>query len=190
MTVGGEPVGEVDLNPGETATAGGYAFAVEDFNPAFPLSGTGEPVPILTMLVTAPDGGTFRRMVISGRPDIQTDFELGGEGAGPMGRRQKAPIDPALVIDYAVNDPLGLLPKQSTERHVFATAPGETSMTEIAVALDRPPLVTVFPDGSGDVHVHERHRHGPMEQTDHDDHETVHVLLARRPGRGAAGVAR
>jgi len=117
--------------------ATGYSFTVENFNPAFPMSGTGEMVKILTLLVknTNPGGvAEFRRMVIDGRP-LQTDFKLGEAGAGPMGKRQKAPLDNNLQINYTFNDPNRLISPDGGERHLLITAE-EPGITHLVVSGD------------------------------------------------------
>jgi hypothetical protein len=110
---------------GQTYTLGntGYSFTVESFNPSFPMSGTGELVQALTLHVTAKAPAApedFRRMILGGRP-LQTDFALNVAGAGPMGKRQKAPIDNNLVLLYTLNDPYQLLPMEGREKHTLVT---------------------------------------------------------------------
>lgn len=106
--------------------ASGYSFTVENFNPSFPMSGTGEMVRVLTLLVknTKPGGvAEFRRMVIDGKP-LQTDFKLNEPGAGPMGKRQKEPLDNTLQIGYAFNDLYRLMTFDGSERHLLITGDG------------------------------------------------------------------
>ena len=102
----------------------GYTITVESFNPAFPMSGTGEMVQALTLHVTSTAPATpreFRRMILGGKV-IQTDFLLNAASAGPMGKRQKEPIDKDLELRYTLNDPFSLLPLQGREKHTLVTS--------------------------------------------------------------------
>lgn len=118
--------------------ATGYSVTVENFNPAFPMSGTGELVKILTLLVKNTDpkapATEFRRMVIDGNP-LQTDFKLNESGAGPMGKRQKAPLDEKLQLLYAFNDPNRLVPTDGGERHLLITA-DQPGITHLQIGVD------------------------------------------------------
>jgi hypothetical protein len=79
----------------------GYTLKVESFQPNW-VTIDKKTVPALTLHVTAPTQ-TYRRMVLADRTE-PTDFKI-GEGAGPMGARQKEPLDRDLQIGYAFNDP-------------------------------------------------------------------------------------
>lgn len=129
----------------------GYSFTVEGFNPSFPLSGTGEPVKVLTLMVKNTAAGKesqFRRMVINGRPEIQTDFKLNVPGAGPMGQRQKEPLDKDLLITYTVNDTHGLTPADGSEKHILITT-ADGGITHLVTSLDQGTArVPLGPDGS------------------------------------------
>jgi hypothetical protein len=115
----------------------GYSLTVENFNPSFPMSGTGEPVKILTLMVKNTGKAIeFRRMVIDGKPEIQTDFKLNEPGGGPMGKRQKEPLDKNLVIAYTNNDPLNLVPSDGSERHIFFTSEGKPGILHLAASGD------------------------------------------------------
>jgi hypothetical protein len=140
---------------GSTYTLGdtGYSFTVENFNPAFPMSGTGQLVQALTLMIKAPahdasPAQQFRRMVLGGKT-IQTDFLLNAPGAGPMGKRQKAPLDKDLTLLYTLNDPFQLLPLQDREKHTLLTA-AAPGIVDIAVGLTEPATVRDLPD-SGDT---------------------------------------
>ncbi len=149
-----QPVIPMDVQVGKTYPVGssGYTFAIENFNPAFPMSGTGEMVSTLQMLVTSPTQ-TFRRMVIQGKP-IQTDFKLNDPTGGPMGKRQKAPMDTALSIDFHIHDTYGLLPVQNSVKHLFLTTPGSGELVDIVTGFGSVASeVRRLPSGSEDIPV-------------------------------------
>lgn len=136
----------LDVQPGTSHVAGGYRIEVERFDPAFPLAGSGQPTPMLSLMVHAPEGApvrAFRRMVLAGLP-TQTDFLLDVPGAGPMGQRQASPVDPALTIGYALSDPAGLLPRRSSLLHTLATS-DDGALLDIAASVDQPLRLTRHP---------------------------------------------
>lgn len=137
------------VEPGNSYDLGksGYKIAVENFNPAFPAT-DGQMVPLLTMMVTTP-GTMFRRQVIAGRP-APTDWLLNVEGAGPMGKRQKEPLDAGLKINYSFADPMHLLPTQGAIKHTFYTS-AQGAMTDIVTALDAPAQVKPVEGGKGEI---------------------------------------
>lgn len=139
---------------GGTYTLGntGYSFTVESFNPAFPMSGTGELVQALTLHVTSKAPAAtreFRRMILGGK-SLQTDFALNVAGAGPMGKRQKAPLDNDLVLLYTLNDPYQLLPLEGRERHTLVTSsmPG---IVDIAAGPGEATVVRDLPSNGGQI---------------------------------------
>ena len=145
---GGAPI-PLSVEPGGTYNAGPYKLTIGQIDPSFPMFGTGEIVQTLTLTVEGPTG-TFKRMLLNGRP-LQTDFKLGEPGAGPMGKRQKTPLDTHLVLNYALNDPLGLMPKTAPERHLFFTAGEGKTVTHVRTSLDGPVRVEALANGMGDV---------------------------------------
>ncbi|MBV8782299.1 MAG: hypothetical protein JO353_12960, partial [Phycisphaerae bacterium] len=149
----------LDVEVGKTYTLGdsGYALKIENFDPAFPMSGTGEIAQVLTMLVSKTREGAkpqaaFRRMVLNGKA-LQTDFILNAPGAGPMGKRQKEPIDKDLTILYTLSDPFGLLPIQGREKHSILTAPTVPGVTEITASFDGPADINTIATDSGVIHL-------------------------------------
>lgn len=137
------------VEPGKSYELGdsGYKIAIENFNPAFPTT-DGQMVPLLTMMVTTPKT-TFRRQVIAGRP-APTDWLLHVEGAGPMGKRQKEPLDAGLKMAYSFGDPMHLLPTQGAIKHTFYTS-AQGAMTDIITALDAPAQVRPVEGGKGEI---------------------------------------
>lgn len=150
----------------------GYTLKVEGYNPSWLMFGTGEPVKTLTLLVASPTR-TFRRMVIVGRP-LQTDFVLDDPKAGPMGGRQKKPVDDALQIGFTVHDTYHLLPDARGEmfadagsvRHTLLT-PGDTKeLIDVAVGNGRAATVARYADGGGDIELNPHgETAGPMAAT-------------------------
>jgi hypothetical protein len=142
---------------GKTYAVGktGYTLKIESYQPGWPMFGTGEPVDMLQMMVTSPKQ-TFRRMVLQDKP-VQTDFELGVAGAGPMGKRQKTPLDADLKIDFHVHDPYMLLPDQNSQqansvKHTFLTPPGGTELIDIVAGVGTvASQVHRFPTGVEDI---------------------------------------
>ena len=126
------PVG-VYVKPGQSIPIGatGYTLKVETYNPAWPMFGTGVPVQALTMLVTSP-GQTFRRMVLAGKA-LQTDFKLNDPKAGPMGGRQKVPLDAGLQIGLTVEDPYRLMPTEKAIKHTLVTPTGSAELVDVSV---------------------------------------------------------
>ena len=113
----------ITLQPGERVPLGDSGYAVEAVAalPDFPLSGTGELADAFELLIHPPTGETFRRYVLAGR-DVETDFVLGVEGAGPKGERQTELVDTNLHLHYNRADGLGLLPRGGEdERHTVLT---------------------------------------------------------------------
>jgi len=73
-------------------------------------------------------------------------------GAGPMGKRQTAPLDANLVTQYTLSDPMHLLPDQAPLKHTLVTAGNDgTDLFDIAVGLDKPTTITPMPGGSGQI---------------------------------------
>jgi len=131
----------------------GCTLTLERYFPSWSMFGSGKPVRALSLLVTekADDGvRAFRRMVLEGE-DVQTDFKLAppGAGAGPMGERQKEPIDPALHIDYRLDDPLSLMPQESAAKHTLITA--GSRLFDIATQTDAPAQIREIANGAGTI---------------------------------------
>ena len=136
--------GEFAVEPGQTKPLGdtGYAVEASEFLPAFPMFGTGVPADTLELLVhppaDAPFPQTFRRYVLDGVA-TQTDFIIGAEGAGPKGKRQKAPVDTDLVLNFTHSDGLNLLPRGGdTERHTFLTKPNDPGLWQLVASNAAP----------------------------------------------------
>lgn len=159
----GEFADTMFVEVGKTYTLGttGYKLVVENFSPAFPMSGSGELVPILTLKITnekatADRQREYRRMVISGNP-LQTDFDLTAASAGPMGARQKEPIDNDLVLLYTLSDPQRLLPESGEARRLLITAAGGKRLFDVATSLSGSGAVQVFEDGTGEIELTQVH---------------------------------
>jgi len=137
------------VEPGQSYPLGdsGYTLAIENFNPAFPTT-DGQIVPLLTMKVTSPKQ-TFRRQVIAGR-EVPTDWVLNVEGAGPMGKRQKEPLDHDLKILYSFSDPMHLLPTQGSIKHTIYTS-AQGAATDIVTAMDASAQVKVLAESKGEI---------------------------------------
>lgn len=148
----GQKTTELDVQIGKSYAVGDseYSLKIERFTPNFPMFGTGEMVQDLTMLVTTPTQ-TFRRMVLQDKA-VQTDFKLNDPTAGPMGKRQKAPLDSGLAVDFHVHDPYRLLPEQNAVKHTLLTPAGSAELIDIATGIeDVPSQVIHCPSGSEDI---------------------------------------
>jgi len=177
----------------------GYTLTVESFNPAFPMSGTGELVQALTLHVIAKAPATpreFRRMILGGR-SLQTDFALNVAGAGPMGKRQKEPLDKDLILLYTLNDPYQLLPLEGREKHTLVTssAPG---IIDLAAGPGEATAIHDLPSTGGQISIapaDDDPSHTPfplsLERKDHlrRDEHVVEVPSAQRDrDTGQAGI--
>jgi hypothetical protein len=134
ITIAGKTT-PLDVALGGKYEVGGYTLAVTEFNPAFPAM-NGQIVQLLTLMVTPPaESGIkpFRRQLIPGREAV-TDWKLDVEGAGPMGKRQKEPLDPNLVTRYTFSDPLRLLPTEARAKKLILTAGEKSYLVETSVA--------------------------------------------------------
>ncbi|HQY89246.1 MAG TPA: hypothetical protein PK402_11350, partial [Tepidisphaeraceae bacterium] len=144
------------VQPGEIIEVGstGYSLTIEGFTPQFPMFGTGAPVDVLSMMVTRASGDpkTFRRMVLNG-PDTQTDFLLNVEGAGPMGARQKAPVDNDLKIIYRFSDPEKLMPTKSSMNTLLVTSDDSNAVTRVQIAMSDSVSIERSENGSGEFSV-------------------------------------
>lgn len=112
----------------------GYTVTVENFERNFPMFGTGEPVDVITLLITRDEGEptTYRRMVLAGKA-VQTDFLIGVEGAGPMGKRQEKPVDPTIVFDLQTDVGQRVFEVPPEERNRNAAANGYFQVLEIVL---------------------------------------------------------
>ncbi|MEM8876218.1 MAG: hypothetical protein AAGD32_18390 [Planctomycetota bacterium] len=147
ITVDGQTE-EFGLVPGGSAEAFGYAFVAERFWPRWTAI-DGSTTDAFSLRVTTPDGQTFRRMVLDGR-DVQTDFVIGAEGAGPMGARQPEPLDVGLDINYRFLDGLRLWPRigkmlQRAQRETFLTTP-VGGIHRLTTFSDAPPELQTYDD--------------------------------------------
>lgn len=125
----------------------GYTITVESFDPAFPpfdpeLKAQRPMVELLTVMVQSPTQ-TFRRQMISDW-EKPTDWKLDEPGAGPMGKRQKEPLDTQLVTRYTFDDPQHLL-EHGSASWIIATTPTQTAV--IAIPADKPASVSLVPPG-------------------------------------------
>ena len=130
----------VTLQPGERVKLGDSGYEIEAVAalPDFPLSGTGELADAFELLVHPPTGETFRRYVLAGR-DVETDFVLNVEGAGPKGERQTELVDTDLHLHYSRADGLGLLPRGGEdERHTVLTKPADGGFWHLVARHDAP----------------------------------------------------
>ena len=179
------------VEPGKSYELGtsGYKITIENFNPAFPAT-DGEVVPLLTMMVSTPKT-TFRRQVIAGR-EVPTDWLLDVQGAGPMGKRQKTPLDSALRISYSFSDPMRLLPTEGGIKHLFYTS-AQGGMMEIVSAMDAPARVRWIEGGKGEIELPMGERKFKMQfrRTEHArriDHVEVIPAAQRSREQGQSGV--
>jgi hypothetical protein len=152
---------QLDVQPGAAYPLAntGYTLKIENFDPAWNMFATHEQVQALTMQVTSP-ARTFRRMVLNGK-DVQTDFVLNAPGAGPMGKRQKAPLDNDLKVLLRFDDPYNLLPQggpggqggdgASAEKHTLITPLDGKQLIDITASYNAATVVHRFDSGSGDV---------------------------------------
>jgi hypothetical protein len=168
---------ELFVEPGKSYKLGdsGYEISVTDFNPAWPTMDK-QVVKLLTLMVKGGPVGEFRRQVMPNRPP--TDWKLGDPDAGPMGKRQTAPLDANLVIEYQHDDTFRLMPLEGTEKRLIMTttgtdaAPARTVL--VSLGFTHAAEVTEFAGGKGvlnagredqrvDIHVE---RHEQMRRTE------------------------
>lgn len=126
----------------------GYTVAVESFNPAWPMFGTGEVVKTMTLLVSSPTM-KYRRMILDGKP-LQTDFKLDDPTGGAMGKRQAEPLDKLLSLGFTVSDPFRLMPSEAPVKHTLVTTT-DGKLVDFAVSPDKAPTITEFADGRGSI---------------------------------------
>lgn len=129
----------------------GYTLSIENYNPAWPMFGTHEMVRAMTLKITSPTQ-TYRRMVLDGTP-LQTDFKLGVAGAPPIGKRQKQPLDKNLTINFTVNDPDQLLPREGTVKHTLITLTDAPGVVDVVAGFSTVGSVTRYDSGSGDLEI-------------------------------------
>ena len=156
VTAAGRPGGDkpavLYVHVGESYPIGatGYTLKVENFNPAFPMASTHEPVPALTLLITTPTK-QFRRMVLSGHPESTSDFRLGGANEPPVKMRSAKPLDSVIQVQFAFQDPYQLMPQERAVRHTLLTPTGSKALVDVEVSGTGAASVRRFPDGNGDV---------------------------------------
>ncbi len=150
VTVGGV-TSKIGVEVGKSYTVAGYVLTVEEYMPAFPATNR-EIVKLLQFLVHPLNGAPdFRRQVIFGREAV-TDWKLGVEGAGPLGKRQTKPLDDTLITRYEFNDSLNLLPAgEGGEKRLFITTPTKTYM--VATSLQRPTLILTLNENKADLEI-------------------------------------
>src|SRR5207248_1677603 len=127
----------------------GYTITIETYNPAWPMSGTGEIIKALTLMVKSPTT-QFRRMILAGK-DLQTDFKLDDPTGGPMGKRQKEPLDANLVLLYRFSDPFHLLPQRGSIKHLLVTSNDSPAIADIVTGLSQPASFQKFETGGGEL---------------------------------------
>jgi hypothetical protein len=160
--VGGEQGQPFELSVEVTKTydlPNGYKVQIEAFDPKWRTMDK-QVVPLLTMMVTPPgDRPKFRRQLIPGR--LPTDWKLGEPGAGPMGKRQKEtePLDPGLLTQYELSDPMGLLPSSGTVAYTLISADGRDDLVQVVVGNEATVTQTVQ-GREGSISVYEPR--GPM----------------------------
>ena len=125
-----------------------YGVRIESFDPAWQTIDK-QIVPKLTIVIASPTQ-TFRRMILGGG-NKATDFKLGDADAGPMGKRQKELLDPALDVSYAFNADTDLLPKGGLGKTMFLTTPNSSRTTVLTVEANGPPVVQTFDGERGDI---------------------------------------
>jgi hypothetical protein len=150
---GGDVAQRIFVQVGKTYPVGqtGYSLSIENYNPQWPMFGTREIVKALTLKVTSPTQ-TFRRMVLDGRP-LQTDFKLGEAGAPPIGKRQKEPLDKNLQIDFQLNDPQHLLPREGDVKHTLVTVGDKVELVDVVAGSSATGEVRRFDNGTGDIEI-------------------------------------
>ncbi len=151
----------LDVEPGKSYDLGstGYRLTIENYVPDWSMNDTHERVRALVMLVKSPSA-EFRRMVLSGK-DLQTDFLLKSDHAGPMGARQKAPLDTDLLVFYTTNDPWALTSGQGSEKHTLVSS-GDRLLTDFIVSNSSPARVVSCPDGKGTIEIDTAASAGPF----------------------------
>jgi hypothetical protein len=182
------------VQPGQTYPIGqtGYTLSIERFEPSWPMFGTNEITRALTLMVKSPTQ-LFRRMILD-QHELQTDFKLDAEGAGPMGARQKEPLDKELQLDYRFSDPLRLSTRRGSSKHTLVTVPGK-GITVVGTSHAGPTTINDFPEGAGEIQLPTDHNHAPVTvQLTRSNHvrrdESVQVVPPAKRDRdtGAAGV--
>jgi hypothetical protein len=126
----------------------GYGLFVEAFNPRWQTMDR-KTRPMLTLMVTPPDGKKFRRQVLV---DVEkpTDWVLGAEGAGPMGKRQDAPLDDKLKITYTLDDAAKLLPREGNAQYTFYTTADSPVTTLVVMPLNERASAQTIDPSRGD----------------------------------------
>jgi hypothetical protein len=104
----------------------------------------------------------FRRMILNGK-DLQTDFLLGGSGGGPMGARQKKPIDTDLVLLYTHSDPFLLTSASGGDKHTLLST-DDGALIDLAVSNTAPVRVSKFAEGRGGLEISTGGGGGPFMQ--------------------------
>ncbi|MFT3786100.1 MAG: hypothetical protein QM770_08040 [Tepidisphaeraceae bacterium] len=142
------------IEPGQTVAVGdtGYSLTLESFVRNWRMINQ-EVRPAIILMVkrtNAPAGeiAEYRRMVKTDL-DEQTDFKLGVEGAGPMGKRQDKPLDNNLVVHYTFSDPVDVCPQGDGPKQLLITSDDSPRLTWLKVDSTHAPKVDVWEDGRG-----------------------------------------
>ena len=148
----GHPARQLEVEPEGTYPLAdvGYTITVDAYDPAFQLFGTQERVAAIRLhIVSAAPAPPreFWRMILAGRP-LQTDFKMDPATTPPMvpGNRQKTPIDKDLVLEFSVDDLLGLLPSQGDQKHTFFTA-GDSQIIDVQASFTKPVQIVDLSSG-------------------------------------------
>ncbi len=182
VLVAGTPEAEaLYVRPGQTYPLGktGYKLTVENYEPAFPMAVTHELVQALSLIVTTPTK-QFRRMVLNGKPGA-SDFRLAAPGVPPAKMRSAKPLDDALKVTFALQDPYQLLPQEKKVRHTLLTPSGSKGLIDIQVQAPATAEVHRFPGGSGDVLLAapSQDETGDASASGETDHPAIRVHLER-----------
>ncbi|MGD0540845.1 MAG: hypothetical protein ABSB33_04930 [Tepidisphaeraceae bacterium] len=145
-----EPPRKLDVGIGKPAEVGAYTITVDAYDPAFQLFGSDQRAAALTLHIvhkTAGGAKEFWRMILMGRA-LQTDFKMDPATTPPLvkGNRQKAPIDPDLVLGFRVTDAAALLPTGGDDKHVLLSA-GDRTLVDIHTTFSNSAEVRDFTSG-------------------------------------------
>jgi hypothetical protein len=107
----------------------------------------------------------FRRQVIPGRSN-PTDWKLDEPEAGPMGKRQDKPLDPAFRTMYTFSDEFGLLTgggAAGATTRTFITSADSPAVTELILSRDHAAEIKPFPQGNGEIELIQMPPRGPFQ---------------------------
>ena len=89
--------------------------------------------------------------VCSNGKELQTDFKLDDPTGGPMGKRQKEPLDRDLVLLYRFSDPFRLLPQQGSVKELLITTADSPAISIITTGLSQPASFQQLSNGKGEL---------------------------------------